>query len=1197
MSTSYDALVIGAGIGGIRAALDLAETGQKVALVESKPHLGGLLLQLDRQFPTDNCGMCKMLPLTERESSSQFCLRKGLFHSNIDIMTGTELESLEGDPGEFHATLRKRSPFVNPTKCIGCGVCASVCPVSIPDEFNASKGVRAAIYLPAPHAIPNHYVVDMDHCKRCWQCYEACPTGAIDFGFDARADFTILVAGEDASVVEELSTWFEKNPFPVEGPLGSDAAQDRLSSENAGGVKLLLLDLDAGMDVAERLFTRVRELAQRLPIVLTGSEGVAEEAQALLERGALSFMPKPLDKKTLEPWLDKLFMRIVSDEIMEVDTAAVILAAGFQCYDPGEAGDVLGYGSLPDVVTSLEFERYCSGAGPTQGRLARPSDGKKPRRIAWLQCVGSRDLKKKADFCSSICCMISLKEALMALEKTKEQYGEGCEATIFSMDLRLFAKPYQQYADEAREKGVQVVRSRIHSVIPSPDLEKGSLMIEYFDDLGQRCEDYYDMLVLAVGGRPPVGMARLAAAADIETNKWGFCKTMPFEPARTSRLGVFAAGSFAGPKDITESLIQSGAAALGASRLINIYAPIREKHPEPEPEYRDVTRESPRVMVALCTSCPKLAGNLDAEAISDALYREAQVREVVCVERACTAQGWEQIVESAKGAQPNRILIGACMPYAYVPRLHELGATLNLSPALMDVVDVATPLVTVERSMRAPQESDIDVVKDAMDEILMDAMADAKQQVLSRLRMASVKLLGADPSPLPVLQAVTPAALVVGGGIAGLTAALGVADHGYSVTLVEREEELGGHARMIRKTLDGEEPGKFLDGLIDQVMKHPNITVHTEARVALSMGAAGHYVSVIDSDNPDHEGSIAVEHGAVILATGARESKLYDWGFRVHKSVVTHQELEQRLDDGLIDAASIGSVAMIQCWRSREEERNYCSRVCCSQALKNALELKRRNPDVQIYVFYRDLMSYGFSESYYTEARRQGVQFIRYEPGHNPEVRFEDGKAVLTSFDPILQRPLEVHADLVSVASGIEPEDQSELIELFGLETDEHGFFKEAEVKWRPLDFMKQGVFMCGMARGPANIEESIASAKAAAERTIHMLGERRLMCGSVVAEVRHALCSLCGRCIDVCPYGARSLSVEYDRIVVDEAACQGCGSCAAVCPNSASVLRGFTDGQVLSMIDAALTPGGRVLAKASNHEGERHAESEESIA
>ncbi|WP_027185333.1 4Fe-4S binding protein [Desulfovibrio inopinatus] len=1148
MKKNYGALVVGAGIGGIRAALDLAETGHAVVLIDKRPSIGGILTQLDQQFPTDHCGMCKMLPLTERDSSSQFCMRKGLFHKNIDIMLSTELVSLDGDPGRFHAVLRKRSSFVDPHKCIGCGRCAEVCPVRIPDEFNAGLSQRPAVRLPVPHAIPNTYAVDLDNCQRCWRCFKACPTGAIDFKLDERKDFPILVADSDPETGKKLSDWFADLNFPIHAMSTGENVLEKLAADDR--YKLLLLDMHLPDMDTERVVLRSLEIRPELTIILMVKDSDLEMARQFLGKGVREFLRKPLSRGHTVPWLDKLYMRIVSDTTLALDVVAVILAGGFDCYNPGRnpsgVADVLAYGSHPGVVTALEFERDLSGTGPGRGKLIRSDTGKPVRKIAWLQCVGSRDTKLNANYCSSICCMFSIKEALLAKRVT----GGEADTAIFYMDMRTFGKTHQRYRDMAeREGGIRFIHARVHSVIPDPEDDGQSLRVEYLNEAGELISESFDMFVLATGVRSPEGIEQLAKATGVELNPWGFVHTPALSPARTSKLGVMAAGSMAIPSDIAQSVILSGAAAMEASRLISLYAPLRERKAEAEPVYRDVSRETPRILVALCFSCPimgKRFGQQESEWLDKHLSKLQAVCQVVRIERACTQQGWGEIEGLVKEKNPNRILIGACMPYAYVSKLRQLGQATGLPPALMDVVDICSPIMGKQ--------------VDTHDEETLN-------DLFSRLNMASVKLLRADPSPLPPALPVSPQALVIGGGLAGMTAALAIADHGYDVCLLEESESLGGVAMKLFYTLEGHDPIKFMSELIEQVEKHPHIRVVKNGRLALTRGRAGHFRSVLTTDG----NVINLDHGVIILATGGHESKVYEYGLRVHKAVHTQLELEHKLATGVLDTAALKSVVMIQCWRSREESRNYCSRICCAGALKNILFLKKKHPKLPIYVFYRDIMSYGFSESYYTQARKAGAVFIRYDLKKKPQVLLQDGKLTILARDPILDRAIEIHPDIVALSGGIEPNDVSELSEMLDVPLDQDGFFQEAEIKWRPVDLLKQGIFTCGLARAPGTMVETIASAKAAAQRSLRILSEKRLVCGNIVAEVRHSLCSRCGKCIDVCPYGARRLDMDQDRIVVDELLCQGCGSCAAVCPNGASVLRGFKDSQVLSVIDAAL--------------------------
>jgi heterodisulfide reductase subunit A len=1159
MRKQYGALVVGAGIGGIRAALDLAVTGHKVALIDRRPNHGGILSQLDHQFPSDHCGMCRMLPLMARDSSSQFCLRKGLFHDNIDIMLSTELVELEGEPGKFFVSLNRTSTLIDPSKCVSCGDCSAVCPVRVPSEYNAGLTQRAAVYLPVPHAVPNHYVVDLDNCQRCWKCHEACPTGAIDFKFDERKDFHILVADSDPEVAAMIRESLGEQNFPLHFAASGREALDILAEGLAEGAKtddaaappapirLTLLGTNlTDMDI-ERVLTRCRELRADMPVVVMADPAQAELGADLVMQGAREHLIKPLTAAKFVPWLDKLYMRIMSDTTEELEVGAVVLAGGFECYtpamDPEGGQDIWAY-DHPGVLTAVEFERLLSHTGPTGGRLLRPGDNAPVRRVAWIQCVGSRDAQKGADFCSAVCCMFSIKEAVLA----KQAAQDGLDATIFYMDMRTTGKGYQRYRDRAEtEEGVRFVRSRPHSIMPTDD--GSGLKIEYMRDDGTLVEEVYDMVVLAAGARPPRGMETFALTTGLDLNDWGFAKTQPYAPERTSRVGVFSAGAFGEPKDISESVIQAGAAAQAASRIIKIYDVLAGIATEPEPSYPDVSREPPRTLVAVCASCPTLEQAVDLKALSARLARVHSVCEVLPVASTCTETGWAEIEQGVTRFKPNRVLIGACMPYAYIPRLKQFGRAIGLNPALMDVVDIYTPTFGI-KSGNGPSDP-----------------AAAEKEIYASLATAVARLQGVDPVPPPIMVDVARSALVVGGGLAGMTAAMSIADQGYGVCLVESEEELGGMAMRLHTQLDGTDPHKFMEELIGQVEKHPNIKVFKDSRVVLSRGSAGRFRSAIASPR----GVFPLEHGVTVLATGGHEAKVYEDGLCVHKSVMTHLAMEEGLATGAIDAGALDSVVMIQCWRAPDEDRAYCSKVCCPEMLKNVLTLKERNPDLPIYVFYRDIMAQGFLETYYTRARKAGAIFIRYDRETRPTVAFEDGHPVITGFDPVMNAEIRFTPNILSLSSGLEPNDVEELLEVFGVEVDRDGFYREADFKWRPVDFLKQGIYMCGVAHSPRRMGGTIASAKAAAQRALRILNAEKITRETVVAQVRHSLCSLCQACVSACPYGARAMNMDAGRIAVDEILCQGCGACAAVCPNSATILKGFHDGPMLAVIDAAL--------------------------
>lgn len=1133
------ALVVGAGISGIRSALDLAETGYRVTLIDRAPHIGGTLRQLDYQFPSDHCGMCKMLPVTERDQVSQFCLRKGLFHENIEILLSTEMVAMEGDPGKYKVTIRRKPTMVDPDRCIGCGECSRVCPVEVPDDFNAGLTLRKAAYLPVPHNIPNHYIVDAAACTRCGECEKVCPTAAIDLGLKARAGFRVLVVDDEFVVRDSIKEWLTVEGYEVEMAESGFEAVEKLAHHPYA---LMLVDIKMpGMDGVEVL-KRAKEMIPDIPVVMMTAYATVETAVEAMKVGARDYLMKPFDPEAMAALVDRIYQESRPSPEREIEVGAVILAGGFGAFDPRDGLNTYEYGVFPGVVTSLEFERLISGTGPSGGRLVRPGDGREVRRIAWLQCVGSRNLSLEADYCSSACCMYSIKEAVLARERS----GGSVDTAIFYMDMRTFGKDFQRYRDEAeQEHGVRFVRSRVHSVVPSG--ADGRLLLDYSDGTGKICQEPFDLVVLATGQRPSAGTAAMAEMAGIELNPWGFCKTDAFSLSRSSREGILVAGSFSGLRDISESVIQAGSASLAASALLHAKGgSLAQVEEEPEVT-RNVSRELPKAMVVLCSCGGALTKAVDFKALAGNMGPVGMPVDVMEVESLCTREGWKRLEEQLQSSRANRILLGACLPYVYTGKLKELGRSIGLPATLLDVADLRTPIFPGVET--GPDEH--------------------QQEVATLLRMKLAALREADPGR-PATFPIHQRALVVGGGLSGLTSALAIADHGFEVDLVEQSGELGGNLRHIYRVLEsGQSPQELLKKTVARVEKHPKIRRFMHSQVVHSQGSVGRFLTTIQKEDGSGE---AIRHGVVILATGGQEAVPTSYGYGENDAVVTQHQLEMLLQGGTVSPEKLGLVAMIQCVESREGDRNYCSRVCCASALKNALFLKEKNPELDVVILYRDMMTYGFMEAHYTRARKEGVIFIQYTQDAKPRVALEDGRVSITTFDPILGREITMNPDLLVLSTGIVPSPSSErLAGVFGVHRNEDGFFQEAESKWRPVECLREGITLAGLAHSPRSIEESTAMAEAAAQRALAIISHQRLAGGSTVAEVRQSLCSLCERCIGACPYGARYRDEDDERIVVNELMCQGCGSCAAVCPNSASVLRGFSNQQVMSMLDAAL--------------------------
>jgi len=826
-----------------------------------------------------------------------------------------------------------------------------------------------------------------------------------------------------------------------------------------------------------------------------------------------------------------------TEEEIAIDVGAAIVVPGADIFDPTVAEEY-GYGRLKNLVNSMEFERLMNAAGPYQGEILRPSDGMVPKKIAWLQCVGSRDKRFGHTYCSAVCCTYAIKQVILTTDHHPE-----VESTVFFNDMRTFGKGFEAFLNRARDmKDVRFIRNRISDI--TENRENNNLIVTYIPaENGRLVREEFDMAVLSVGLVPLKENKELSRVMGLDLNEHGFCKVDEFSPNEIAgRPGIFPAATFTGPMDIPDSISSVSGAV---SRVSQLLASKRGTLVVPRqfPEEREIDGEL-RIGVFVCHCGANIGRVVDVPSVVD---YASTLEDVVHAEDnlfSCSADASRHIMEIIREKGLNRVVVAACTPRTHEPIFQDTLREAGINKQLFVMANIR------EHCSWVHSREKVKATEKAKDLV---AMAVARAAELSPLKEIE----------LPVNRK----GLVLGGGLAGMKAALSLAGQGFDVYLVEKEKELGGNLRDVHYTLEGMEVQPFLERLRSDVEGQRRIKVFKEYKLKSFSGSFGNFSSAITKDSSTVK---ELEHGIVIVATGGEVQKPAEYGYGESEKIVTQQEFEKRI---VFDPSvkSLKRVAMIQCVGSRNEDRPYCSRICCGQAIKNALKLKELNKDVQILVFYRDIRTYGLAEEYYDLARKQGILFIRYEPENKPKINIKGERLSLAFREPVLDMAYEIEPDMVVLSTPVVPAANQDPAKLLKIPVTSDGFFMEAHMKLRPLDFASEGIFLCGTAHYPKNIRETISQAEGAAARAATILSQDRIISSGAVSEIDENECIGCGLCAEVCPYGAIELYAGSDgsKARVIPTVCKGCGACSPKCPADAIINNHFTDHQIISQINA----------------------------
>ncbi|WP_245569157.1 FAD-dependent oxidoreductase [Desulfotignum balticum] len=999
LSKDRRVLVIGGGVGGIRAALDLAESRRNVLLIDKSYAIGGLMTQLDRTFPTNNCDLCTVSPHLSQGGREKY----------LEIKPMTRLTGLDGEAGAFSATLMTEPRYIDTEKCTACGECAKQFPDAV--RFTPGLDPRAPTCMRYPQATPFAFSIDMSKITDVEALKKVCKAGAI--------------------------------------------------------------------------------------------------------------LPEDQPRKIV------------------MDVASVVLSVGADLFDPSVL-DNFGGGRFDNVVTGLEYERIMSASGPFQGSLVRKSDGKRPKKVAWIQCVGSRGINRAdVPYCSSVCCMYALKEAMV----TKERFGEDIETTIFFMDMRTHGKGYEEYYNRARDEyNVRMVRSRPHTILEKPDTKNLSIAYAVEDKSVQQNEEF-DMVVLSTGFRVNCETKELAQNLGIQLNEHDFAESDHFNPVLTSRPGVYVCGVYESPKDIPETMVQASAAAAMAATNLPV-SPAGLNGEDMFPPERDITGEDPRIGVFVCDCGFEIGGVLNVANVLDAVKTRPDVVVAEPVGYGCSSESMAKIEAMITKHKLNRVVIGGCSPRTHETKFQDLLRRVGLNRYLVEMVNLRDQNTWTH--MNEPEKAQEKAVK-----LLQVGIAGVRTNHPLR------------EHTLPMNQN----ALVVGGGVTGMTAALKLADQGIKTYVVERAPSLGGLARSLRKTIEGDDVAPFVQNLVDAVTAHSNIQVLTRSVIVDHSGMPGLFKTGIQTGV--RMNYMQIDHGVTILSTGALANRPPQYGLGAIDNVMTQLDMDSLLADEPEKVQAMDQIVMIQCVGSREEGNPNCSRICCQAAVKNALKIKQISPDTEVFILYRDMRTYGFLEDYYRKARDLGVKFIRFSLENRPRVRQDDGELVVGTHDYVLDSDIDIAADCVVLSTGLVADDENteDLALMFHLPRTEDHYFLEDHVKLRPVDMAQRGFFLAGTAHSPKVIRECITQAQAAAGRAQTMLAKKEINLGACVAVVDEKKCASCLICVRVCPFDVPFINADgVSQIDADK--CHGCGVCAGECPAKAIQLLAYEDDQILAKLD-----------------------------